>query len=99
MKEKLVSCVAMFDLMISTAMSFGSAPLPLSSFFWGAHGTQATCRAQGFFIQLGSVEVFYSAGLTTYFLMTIKYGKSETVLQRMEYMIHAPALLGLILGK
>lgn len=48
----------------------------------GALGSEATCTAQGFFIQLGFAVPLYNCVLCMYFLLVIKYHKPERDLQK-----------------
>jgi hypothetical protein len=57
--HELVACICGFDLFASTALMFTTLPIPpydsfgLPTGIYGAHGTVATCKLQGFFYQLG----------------------------------------------
>jgi hypothetical protein len=45
-------------------------------------GNQATCTAQGFFVQLGMIQPAYVASLSINYLMVIKYSKSDEYLSK-----------------
>jgi len=71
--------------------------LPLA--IYGAKGNEATCTAQGFFVQLGYIGIFFNLALSTYYLMTIKYGMTELRIKKYRYFfILPPILVGLVLA-
>ena len=63
--HQLVLGMVMFDLVTALAWSFGTLPIDDDESYdvFGARGTDASCRAQGFFIQLGFTSIFYNVSL------------------------------------
>jgi hypothetical protein len=57
--HELVACISFFDLFGSFAAMFTTLPIPTYDSYgqptgiYGARGTVASCKAQGFFFQLG----------------------------------------------
>jgi len=66
---------------------------PVPSGIYGAMGNEGTCKAQGFFIQLGLTSAFYNMALSIYYFLVIKYGVRESRLQKHRLWFHVPALL------
>jgi hypothetical protein len=50
---------------------------PIRDAIPGASGTIQTCRAQGFFFQLGLAVPLYNASLALYYLLVVKFGWKE----------------------
>ena len=52
-------------------------------------GNEATCTAQGFFLELGVIgSISYNFVLCVYYLLVIKYGKREDELKRVQKYLH-----------
>lgn len=64
-----------FDLVGAIAWGLSTAPIPVynkygdPSSMYGAIGNPATCKTQGFFIQLSFTSIFYNVTLSTYYLL------------------------------
>ena len=67
---------------------------------WGARGNDVTCTAQGFFIQLGMLSLWYNMALSMYYLLVIRYNWREFQLVKVVKWLHAlPLVVGGGLGK
>lgn len=76
-------------------------PLPdhVQANIYGAVGTDATCQAQAFFIQLGYTSIFYNVSLSLYYLLVIVYGWREPSLLKIRLPLHGlPLLVGICLA-
>ena len=99
--HQLVLGMVFFDLVTALAWSFGTLPIndEVSYEVFGAHGTDVSCRAQGFFIQLGFTSIFYNVSLAIYFYLIIARGWKETQLRKICPWFHVPPILvGLVLA-
>ena len=102
--HQLVIGMATFDVASAIAWAFASAPIPkfLNNDFWAVHGivgNEATCRAQGFFIQLGLTSVYYNVSMSTYYLLVIVYSWSDFKLRKIRIWLHGiPIVLGIVLS-
>ncbi len=79
---QLLSTLSLFDIMGSTAYSLTTLPTLEPEELYGAKGNQETCKAQGFFIQIGTIAWFLNVSLALYYLLTIKYGWTKERLKR-----------------
>ncbi|CAB9523323.1 expressed unknown protein [Seminavis robusta] len=98
--HQLLVGMAVFDLV--TAVSWSLATIPIDTTFsgtdhiLGAMGNEASCKAQGFFIQLGFTSVFYNVSLSLYYLLVIAHGWREFQLKKIHLFLHGvPCMLGL----
>ena len=75
---------------------FTSAPIPTEYYYEGAHGNDATCTAQGFFIQIGTVAAYTNVSLAFYYFLAIRKGLNEAQLRpyRLFFLV-CPIILGL----
>ena len=98
--NQLLLVLSVFDIIGSCAYAFTTLPIPEDWEFgpiYGAHGNEATCVAQGFFIQLGTISAFLNVALAIYYLLVIKYGWTETqLLKRRVYLFLPPIVVGLV---
>ena len=86
---------------IFLAQSFSTLPVPAkyADIIWNAHGNIASCRAQGFFIALGSVAApLYTCALCFYFIFVVKYKQDEYIETNIEPFLHAVPLPFLLLS-
>ncbi len=72
-----MSTLSLFDIMGSTAFALTTLPTPESDEIYGAKGNTKSCKAQAFFIQIGTIACFLNVSLALYYLLTIKYGWTE----------------------
>jgi hypothetical protein len=90
--------MAIFDLVTALAWSFATLPIDDTSGYsiYGAKGSEASCRAQGFFIQLGLISVFYNVSLATYYWLVLACGWKETALRKISlWLVVLPIVFGL----
>lgn len=80
--NRLMLGISISDLILSSALVLGSAPVPRSSGFPGARGNEATCTAQGFFLQLGNGTICYSQMLLLHYVLIIRYNVREQTLTK-----------------
>jgi hypothetical protein len=73
--------MSIFDIIGSTAYAFTSTPIPTEYYYQGAHGNEATCTAQGFFIQVGTVAAYFNVSLSFYYFLAITKGMNEALLK------------------
>jgi len=60
-----------------------------SNFLWGNVGNDATCDAQGFMTQMGGISsIYYTAVLSLYYLLFVKYSWKEKDFQKIEPFLH-----------
>ena len=100
MLPQLVFMMSLFDICSSVSAIFSSGPSPMTlseygipSGIYGAKGNDATCKAQGFFVQLGYTAAIYNMVLSIYYLLVIKYNMRESALQKLKYWFHVPTLI------
>ena len=105
--HQLMFAISVFDVFGSIAWGFTTLPIPKIDEFgepstiYGARGTEATCTAQGFFIQLGYTSIFYNMSLSFYYVMVIRYDMREHQIKKYQWFLFLPALiagLGLACG-
>ena len=99
--HQLVLGMAAFDVV--TAVAWGFATLPINDDegydIYGARGTDASCKAQGFFIQLGFASIFYNVSLATYYYLVVQWNWKESQLRKISTWLHVPPIvLGLALS-
>mmetsp|Transcript_6044 Transcript_6044/g.12743 ORF Transcript_6044/g.12743 Transcript_6044/m.12743 type:complete len:776 (-) Transcript_6044:118-2445(-) len=85
MNNQMLAVLSTFDLFGSIAYALTSLPIPKDQHIQGAKGNNATCTAQGFFIQLNSTAGYINLSLAVYYLMVIKFGWSQDRLKK--YMV------------
>ncbi|CAB9498701.1 expressed unknown protein [Seminavis robusta] len=101
--HQLLVGMAIFDCVTAIAWCFATLPIPKeeAGHVEGAMGTEATCTAQAFTIQLGFTSVFYNASLALYYMLVIAFGWREFQLKKIKLYMHAVPItigLGLALG-
>ncbi len=94
---RLMLAMSVSDFIVSGAWFCTTWPIPRdelsldnpSESVYGNIGTQGTCTAQAFFIQLGIITPFYNALLALYYYLTIRREwKEEDFKCRIEYAGH-----------
>jgi hypothetical protein len=97
---RMILGVSILDVMHAFWTAISVLPTPPSSGGVFAHGTTATCSAQGFFAQLTTPIVLYMATLNTYFMLKIRYNIADNVIvRRYEFWFHAiPIVFWLVTG-
>ena len=71
---RLVSGVALYDIIFSVAVSFGPVPVPAETGLPSARGNLQTCTAQGALLYIGSASFAYFTMLMWYYVAVIRYG-------------------------
>ena len=99
--------MSLFDISSSIAWMVSTAALPSydeeresESGVYGAKGNEATCKAQGFFLELGFVgSTAFTASLTTFYVLTIIFGYKETRMRSFrKYLMIIPTVLAVALA-
>ena len=90
--HRILFAMSILDAVISLNFAFSFLAVPIGM-FWGAQGNTASCEASGFLQLLYSAQGLYNFGLAVYYLMIIRYGKSEGFVSRfIEPYVHALSL-------
>jgi len=96
---ELIIFLCAFDIIGSLGFAFTSYPTPKEDYVHGAEGNKASCRAQGFFIQIGTISMYINVSIAFYYLLIIQFSWREQRLRksRIYYMLFAvPILVGSI---
>jgi hypothetical protein len=92
--HRLLSGIAIFDMILSFAMRLGPLMIPSELEIPGAHGTTATCSFQGFLIQVGMGSFSYSASLMVYYVLVLRFKVRDTrMVKYFEPWLHGIPLL------
>jgi hypothetical protein len=94
----LMVAMSLFDIIGSIAWAFSSLPIPVYEYgapsgIYGAKGNEATCKTQGFFIQLGYTSIFYNMSLSFYFMLVVRFGMKENQLKKLQLWLYIPPLI------
>lgn len=99
LQNQLLIALSLFDIFGSAAYAFTTLPIPENYTYgpvYGAKGNDASCTAQGFFIQIGTISAYTNVSLSLYYLLVIKYGWSESRVKKLRvYLFFVPILVGL----
>jgi hypothetical protein len=90
--------MSVFDFVGSFAMAFTTLPTPSTDYIYGGKGNDATCKAQGFLIQMGTIACFLGVSLSLYYNLTIKQGWSEAKMRRRRvvyFLLVPPIVIGM----
>lgn len=80
--HRLLFGFSVADLLQSIWFFASTWPIPKETeFVYGNIGNQATCTAQGFFIQLGEAVPFYFCSLIVYYYLAIRCGMNEKAIR------------------
>jgi hypothetical protein len=95
--HRLMIGLSVCDLLMSAGLFTSTWPMPKETpHVWGAVGTVESCEAVGFLEQAGVIATMYNGGLSTYYLLRIRYGWTSSQLSRVEPWMHAiPLIFGL----
>ena len=98
--HRMMVGMSVFDITSSMCHILSTWALPIESGAFQAMGSQGTCKAQGFFSEVGNMAVvLYNATLCMYQLLTIRIGWKEYGISKIELMFHViPILVGLTMG-
>ena len=93
--HRLLSGVAIADILLSAGLSLGPFPIPAEADFpSSASGTQATCSFQSFLLQVGFGSFAYSASLMIYYTLIVRFNlKEKTLTTYVEPILHAVPIL------
>lgn len=101
--HQLMLGFSLFDMVSSIAFAFSTLPIPINASYYdkelpsgiyGAKGNDATCTAQGFFMELGFVgSMCYNITLSVYYLKVIVHGLSEREIKKLRLWMHAVPLI------
>lgn len=98
---RLMLAMSCSDFLVSFAWFMTTWPIPKdensldnpSESVYGNIGTEQTCTAQAFFIQLGIITPFYNGLLAIYYYLTIRHEwKEEDFKKKVEYIGHFVAI-------
>jgi len=97
MLNQMLFMLSVFDIFGSIAYAFTTLPTPQEDYLHGAKGNDKTCKAQGFFIQIGTIACFMNVSISVYYLLTIKYGwKDGRLLTKRPWFFIPPIVVGLV---
>jgi len=88
-----------FDIFGSLGYAFTSYPTPKEDYIYGAEGNEASCTVQGFFIQVGTIALYFNVSIAIYYFLIIQCSWREHRLRksRVYYMLFiVPIVLGSI---
>ncbi len=90
--------MSVFDIFSSIGRGLTTLPIPEYQYgeptgMYGAKGNDATCKMQGFLIQLGYTSIFYNMSLSFYFLLVVCYGMRESQIKKLQLWLHIPGLI------
>jgi hypothetical protein len=81
--RRIIFGISVFDLLQSLSQIFSTVAMEQESGMWAAIGNTTSCEFKTFFGTIGGCgAVLYSLSLTLYFLLVVKYDKSETVIKK-----------------
>mmetsp|Transcript_9988 Transcript_9988/g.18140 ORF Transcript_9988/g.18140 Transcript_9988/m.18140 type:complete len:797 (-) Transcript_9988:447-2837(-) len=93
---QLMIALSISDILGSCAYALTTLPTPANTFMYGAKGNDATCVAQGFFIQLGTISCYINVSVAVYYLLVIKMGRTERQMKKARiWLFTCPILIGL----
>jgi len=94
--HQLMIQMSVFDIMGSVAYALTSLPIPSEYFFDGASGNEASCTAQGFFIQVGTVACYTNVSLAVYYFLVVQKGWRESQLKKVRlWLFVCPITVGM----
>ena len=101
-QNRLLLGVCICDIIFSLSLSPCNSMAPASDAYitWNAKGTMVTCQAQSFLMYFGLIaSLFYHTSLNLFYLLVIKYDKSEEYIRtKIELYFHGiPIMFGLAL--
>ena len=79
---ELIIILSCFDIIGSIGYAFTSYPTPKEDYIYGGEGNQASCTAQGFFIQVGTISLYLNVSIAFYYLLIIQYSWREHRLRK-----------------
>ena len=92
-------CLCGFDIIGSFGYAFTSYATPKEHYVWGAEGNDASCTAQGFFIQIGTIALYFNVSIAMYYVLVVEYSWKDQNLRKSWWYISmfvCPILIGSI---
>ena len=90
--HRILFAMSIVDAVASSNFAWSFLAVP-RGMFWGAQGNTASCEASGFLHTLFVSQGLYSCGLAVYYLMIVRYGKSQEFVSRfIEPYVHTLSL-------
>jgi hypothetical protein len=89
----LMLAISCYDVVTSVAYMLTGLLVPTSAGQYESHGNDATCKLQGFLIQLGATSLFYNLLLSVYFLLLVNYNWKERCFRKYRNYVHVPILM------
>ena len=86
--NQLLCGLSVFDILGALGYAFTTLPIPEDHQYgpiYGAKGNEATCTAQGLFIQLGTISAYMNVSLAFYYYLVIKHSWDETRLKKIRW--------------
>jgi len=97
LRNQLLVMMSAFDLMGSAAYALTSLPIPEELRIEGSQGSAATCSAQAFFIQMGTIAALFNVSLAVYYYFRVKLGWSEPqTKEKRPWLFAWPIVVGMI---
>ena len=91
--NRLLCAMSLCDILVSSWFFLSTWPIPEGTPGVAFDtGTQASCTAQGFFVQFGITSPVYNSCLAVYYLLVVRYGVTEDTLKGVEPIFHILAL-------
>ncbi len=78
---ELIIVLSVFDIIGSLGYALTSYPTPSDDYIYGAEGNEASCTAQGFFIQIGTISLYANVSIAFYYLLIIQFSWRESRLR------------------
>lgn len=98
----LLLLLSIVDCLSSIAWAFSTLPSPATDEYgdpthvYGARGNDATCTAQGFFVQLGLTSPFYNLAMAIHHMLVISYEWNEIRIKKVRWWLYLiPPMIGL----
>jgi len=79
---ELIIAFSFFDIIGSIGYAFTTYPTPEEDHIYGGLGNEASCKAQGFFIQIGIISLYLNVSIAFYYLLIIQYSWRENRLRK-----------------
>jgi hypothetical protein len=90
--HRILFAMSLIDCVASLNFAFGFLLVPEGN-FWGAQGNIASCEASAFLSTFFASQIAYNFGLALYFVLIIRYGKTQEFVARyVEPYIHILSL-------
>jgi hypothetical protein len=86
--HRLILGMSLSDMSSSISLAMSTWPIPENSGVVYAIGNEASCRAQGFFIQIALSSALYNSSLGFFYLLAVKYGWNDSALRKWRLAFH-----------